>query len=68
MQQHEDTMLDDDLNTPVYESFDTWAVLQLGGGGGAAGSLNLGSGHLAVDPLNDDIGLDGGLDDDDIGL
>jgi hypothetical protein len=64
----EDTMFDDDLNTPVYESFDTRAVLQLGGGGGAAWSLNLGSGHLAIDPLNGDIGLDGGLDDDDIGL
>ena len=48
-------MLDDDLNTPVYESFDTGPQLQLG-----PGSLNLGGGSLLSDGI--------GLDDDELGL
>ena len=67
-------LLDDDLNTPVYEFTDTGPQLQVGAGslnlGGGqdalnAGSLNLGGGG---DLLNDDIGLDLAGDDDDIGL
>ena len=60
--------LDDDMNTPVYQCFDTGAVqIQLG-----AGSLNLGGGSLLSDgfglDLPDDDGLDLPDDDDGLGL
>ena len=56
-------MLDDDLNTPVYESFDTGPQLQLGA---SANSLNLGG---TLDQLSDGLALgDDGLDDDDLHL
>ena len=55
----------DDLDTPVYESFDTGAVLQLGGGGGG-NSLDLGS--ALRDDLNDGVGLDLPGDDHDLAL
>jgi len=66
-------MLDDDLETPLYEAFDTGPQFQIGAGslklGGShdalqgAGSLNLGGGDL-LNELNDDIGLDLPGDDD----
>ena len=54
-------LLDDDLNTPVYEFKDTGPQLQVG-----AGSLNLGGGSLMSD--SGDLGLDIPGDDDGLGL
>jgi hypothetical protein len=62
-----EAMLDDDLNTPLYEAFDT-GPLQLGAGSLqlGAGSLNLGGGSLMSD--SGDLGLDIPGDDDGLGL